>query len=279
MGRFDSLLDRLIQWGKCADSLLAAFIIGSQAREDHPADDFSDLDVVLIVEDPEAFLYTDQWLKQIGNFHISFVEDTAGGAKERRMLFDDALDVDFLVLSKESFDNAVQNGEIDILKRGYRFLIDKMNLQNLLPAVLPQKPAWIQLTESEFCGLVQDFWYHAVWAAKKIIRGERWTAKFCVDSYMKGKLLTLIECHAHAVNGLAYDTWHSGRFLEEWAQGWVVEALADCFAHYEDHDMKNALYATMGLFRRIAVETAAQMGYAYPTQADVYSTAWVMQSL
>lgn len=49
-------------------------------RNDHPADEFSDLDIVMIVDNPDIFLQSNQWLEQIGRFHISFIENTIGGA-------------------------------------------------------------------------------------------------------------------------------------------------------------------------------------------------------
>ena len=44
MGRFDRIINNFVQWGNNIDHLFAAFIIGSQARNDYPADDFSDLE-------------------------------------------------------------------------------------------------------------------------------------------------------------------------------------------------------------------------------------------
>ena len=88
-----------------------------------------------------------------------------------------------------------------------------------------------------------------------------------------------MECHAHVENGLEYDTWHNGRFLEEWAADWIVKKLAGCFAQYEELDIKRALLNTMDLFRRVAVETADRLFYTYPKEADEYASAWVNQAL
>jgi len=37
-----------------------------------------------------------------------------------------------------------------------------------------------------------------------------------MDSYMKWKLLAIVEYHAKAIHGMGHNTWHSGRFIEEW---------------------------------------------------------------
>ena len=279
MGRYDFMLESLTSWGNSTDKVYALMVIGSQARSDHPADDCSDLDLVMVVDDPDHFLQTDQWLTQIGNAHISFVEDTIGGGKERRVLFDGALDVDFMILSKLQLAQAIKSGEIGLVKRGYHILVDKIGAATVLPPASAERPPYSQLSEWDFQNLVQNFWYHAVWAAKKLIRGELWTAKSCVDRYMKELLLEMIECHAHALHGLDYDTWHSGRFLDEWAESWVVQGLCNCYAHYERADIKRALLATMDLFRAIAVETAGKWDYPYLAKADAYSSRWVDEAL
>jgi aminoglycoside 6-adenylyltransferase len=138
----------------------------------------------------------------------------------------------------------------------------------------PQPP-----TQNQFLNLVNDFWYHAVWVAKKLRRGELWTAKQCCDSYMKRALLTMIEWHASAASGWSADTWHNGRFLEQWADPRAVDGLRDAFAHYDAADVRRALLASMDLFRWLATETAGRLGYPYPTSADEHVTALVRSYL
>ncbi len=280
MRRFDDIIDNLIQWDATSDKLYAAVIVGSQARQDHHADENSDLDLMLFVDDPEEFMLSDQWVNCLGNPRVAFAEDTMAGGKEKRVLFDGALDVDFIFLSKDILSKISGNGDLAfMLKRGYRIVIDKIGVERFLPQVHQARPSYAFPTEREFLNLVNDFWFHTVWVAKKIKRGELWTAKYCVDNYMKSKLLWMTECHAHAANGSEYDTWHNGRFLEEWAEDRVVKKLPYCFAHYNKHDVKSALIATMDLFRLLAVEAAQKLRYEYPKEADEYTTNWVMAVL
>lgn len=143
----------------------------------------------MIVDNPNLFLQSNQWLEQIGCFYISFIENTIGGAKERRILFDDALDVDFVILSKGNFENAVKNGGIDILKRGYRILVDKIDLEHTLTTFSIGNLPYSLLSEHEFINIVNDFWYHTIWTAKKIMRGELWAEDWIIQK--------LSNCYAH----------------------------------------------------------------------------------
>ena len=275
---YQKIIANLVRWGQTADCLRAALMVGSQAREDHPADQYSDLDVILIVDNPDYFVLADDWLKEIGTVHISFSESTFAGGKERRVLFDGALDVDFIFLQQDTpqrLRDVLEDDSIAILRRGYRMLIDHMALQSALPQWEPKNNPGAVFAEQDYINLVNDFWYHCVWAAKKIKRGELWVAKSCVDGYLKQKLLSMIECQAHALHGWGYDTWHSGRFMEQWAEPWVVEKLRGCFADYCEAEIQSALLATMELFRSVAVEAAQRLSYPYPENVDGYASAWV----
>ncbi len=33
--------------------------------------------------------------------------------------------------------------------------------------------------------------------------------------------------------------WHDGRFIDRWADDWILEKLELCFAHYEESDIRN----------------------------------------
>lgn len=276
--KFDAIVENLIRWGESSDKVYAALVIGSQARKDYYADDYSDLDIVMIVDEPDYFLSSDYWLSNIGSFYISFIENTIAGEKERRILFDDALDVDFVILSKNSVNKLYGEAAV-ILSRGYHILLDKIGLEHNIQSADIIQPTNNFLSENDFSNIVNDFWYHSVWTAKKIKRGEMWTAKMCMDSYMKWKLLSIIENHAHAIHGEEYDTWHNGRFIEEWAEHWIIDKLTQCFSHYNKEDMRAALITTMELFRSVAIEAAERLDFQYPVMADEYAAAWVLKEL
>jgi len=300
---YEQLIERFVAWAEIQPDVRAALIVGSRAREDRPADQWSDLDVILIVAEPERYLAKTDWLENIGNPWITFVEKTGtGDEKERRVLFEGGLDVDFALLPTKkmqplarllqargrfpqllkllprSLSQQIAQGIADfsdVARRGVKVLVDKDGIAEPLMSAIAEAPAPVPPTQDKFLNLVNDFWYHAVWTAKKLRRGELWTAKGCSDSYMKRRLLRMIEWHARAKNGFEYDTWHGGRFLERWASPRVVEDLRDAFAHYDEDDLWRGLLATMDLFRWVAIETAELLGHTYPSSADGHATELV----
>ena len=273
-----SLLDAIIRFAQACDAVTALLLIGSQARTEMKADEFSDTDLIMVVQNPDDFIHADSWLKQIGRYHISFTEPTVDGQMERRVLFDDAQDVDFVIIREDAAKSALETGEAArILNRGYRVLVAKRGF--VMPSAGFPPAAFLPADELVFRNTVSDFWFHTVWSAKKLLRQELWAAKFCVDGYMKQKLLWMIEQHEHLVRRSGKDTWYSGRFIDQWAREDIVNGLQNAFAHYDRADIAKALLETMNLFRRVGLETAKAAGFDYPAHADEYASKWVLERL
>jgi aminoglycoside 6-adenylyltransferase len=276
---YDRLIERFVAWAGSVENIRAAFVIGSRARPDHPADEWADLDVFLLARDPRPYLAGADWLCEIGTPWLTFLERTPeGDAYERRVLFEGGLDVDFVPTSLASFERMLREVfrpvEADMLRRGVRVLVDKEDLTARLSAVELGQPTAAPPSELDFTNAVNDFWYHTVWTAKKLRRGELWWGKSCCDSYLKGLVLQMIEWQARAGGA---ETWMRGRFLEEWADPRALAALPQIYAHYDAEDVWRALLATMALFRWLALETAEQLGYGYPSLGDEQATQLVRQ--
>lgn len=272
---YELIIERFREWALQRSDIRLAMIIGSRARTDRPADEWSDLDVAFVTAHPDAYISTAGWLDNIGFYHLTFLEETSvGNMKERRVLFDGGLDVDFIPVPLAAIQNGWPQEVIGVLHRGYTMILDKDNLKASIPVISDETREISPPSELEFLQLVNDFMYHAVWTAKKLCRGELWTAKFCCDSLMKWQLLKMIEWHSKSVLHHK-DTWHNGRFLDHWADPRVVEQLRHAFAKYDASDVWNALLHTTDLFRWLAMETATHLGMPYPARADSYVTSLI----
>ena len=97
---YEQLIARFVKWAEAQSDIGTAVVIGSRARIAHPADEWSDLDVVVTVDEPERYLFETDWLENIGNPWVTFVEGT-GDERERRVLFEGGLDVDFALLARK----------------------------------------------------------------------------------------------------------------------------------------------------------------------------------
>jgi aminoglycoside 6-adenylyltransferase len=268
---YEHLIARFVAWAQGREDIRAAAVIGSRARgANHPADEFSDLDIILIATDPQPYIATGGWVEAIGHPWLVFVERTPDGhLSERRVLFEGGLDVDFAFMPvgpvRAMLKTGVDPDLADMIRRGVRVLVDKDGLAAQIIAAAPTAQPPQAPSEADFLQVANDFWYHTVWTAKHLRRGELWWAKGCCDGYLKALLLRMLEWHARATQGPEHDTWMRGRFLEEWADPRAVMELCEAFARYDTDEIWGALAATMGLFRWVSVETAGQWGFAYPT--------------
>ncbi len=270
--RYENIINNLIKYGETSELIKAEVLIGSQSRQSNCADEYSDMDVILFVSDIDFFINSDEWIKFLGKYYISFVEKTVSGGMERRVFFENAMDADFIFLQADDMSRIDELSEI--VSRAYKILLDKTNFTDIIRRVAKSDKTFSVPSESEFQNLISEFWFHVIWAAKKVMRGELWAAITCVDSFMKEKLLKMIEYYSHALHGVDYDTWHSGRFIEHWAEPWVVKEFKDIYAGYFDKDIMKAISATMNLFRKMSVETADKWDYQYPVISDKYATEW-----
>jgi len=202
-------------------------------------------------------------------------------------------DVDFAIIPQERaqrlFQSIPQSTEIradsqvlaqisNLLGRGMRILIDKDGITSQLSTLAAsiKKPPSSRPTQDEFLKVVNDFFYHAVFTAKHLRRGELWWTATCLDCHMQHLLLRVIEWHALVTHDWKYDTWFRGRFLEEWASPKAVKGLYEAFGRYDEEDIKRALLAAIDLFRLLGTETAGKLGYRYPTEVDKTVTAWII---
>lgn len=271
---YDDLIERYTAWAEAAEDVRAALILGSRARSDHPADEWADLDFLVFARNPEQFIQSAEWATDIAPAWLSFVERTGDGKSwERRTLYAGGLDVDVALDPVEWLHGIVQQDLppdiVDIIRRGVRILVDKDGfLAQLKDKPLPETTLFKKPSEAEFRNATGDFWYHTVWCAKHLRRGELWWAKGGVDGYLKGLLQQMLEWHAHALKGEKYDTWLRGRFLEEWADPRAVAALPHTFARYDADDIAHALVATMELYRWLEDETALAWGFSVPRQGE-----------
>lgn len=288
---YERLITNFVTWAAQAANIRAAFVIGSRARTERPADRWADLDLIVVVRNATQFAQDEQWLLTVGEPVFSFVETTPSGDPERRVLYrggEFGLDVDFSVLPLDKVEGLLQMSQLspelsvdlfNVFGRGLRIVIDKdglaVRLQALLaPVLVPTPPL---PSAAAYLGVVSDFWYHALWSAKHLCRGELWWAKAGCDMRLKQLLLTMLEWHARYAHNDKRDVWFRGRFLETWADPRAQEEMAAVFAHYDEADIWRALLATMHLFRWLAQETAESLGFTYLAEGDSYVTRQVTE--
>ena len=285
---YEELENAILDWSYSHPDVRAGLVVGSRARQDHPADEWSDLDLILFTLDPAGLASDGSWLEKFGDVWVSWLSINSRGDPEWFALYAGGLKVVIFLASIPQGNGQLVNlpGMMaalpfqDVFARGVRVLFDKSasssnDFAQVAPSMSKQDPLPPLPTSEAFTNAVNGFLIAATRAVKLIQRGELWQAKFQCDCEMKRDLLTMLEWHTLAKNGLEHDTWYDGRFMAEWADPRVLITLPETFATYDLGDLRRALFATMEMYRWLTEETAEQLGYTYSVHADESVTEWI----
>jgi len=242
-------------WAQGRDDVHALVLVGSRARVEVPADAWSDHDFVLVVDDVDPWLDEAGWLAELGRPVLSFVEEAAaGGLRERRVLFAEGTDADFTLVALPQLETVLARPDVAaVLARGFRVLVDK--------GVLPPLPAPGAPVAPEYPALVEEFWYQAILAARKLRRGELHVAAQSCNCGLRSLLRRALELEARAAGR---DPWHGGRFLERWADPARRAALSQATARDDPADVARAITAACGLFDEVCEELGLQPAVDLP---------------
>lgn len=269
---YEELLSRFVTWAESDDNIRAVIIMGSRVRKESPADEWSDLDLIVLVTDVDQFAENQEWADMVGTRIFTVNQRNPDGKiGQVKILYEGGYDIDFATASVESVLKMAEDNPIEfslVGSRGTRHVLDKDNLRERLIKLEIELPKYQFPTSMEFLDVVSEFWYNVLWTAKHLRRGGLWWAKSGCDNYLKERLLRMLEWHTRAIRGADHDTWMRGRFLEVWADERAVHQLSGAYAHYDTEDVWRALRVTMDLFHWLAIETAEELGYEYPHKSE-----------
>lgn len=262
-------LNQIISWANANPEVRAVLLTSSLASAIAPVDEFSDLDIELILEDLPGFLKSDSWLNEFGRVIAKVVENEEafdGKHAMRMVLYQDYVKVDFKLYSLPEFCKEVANAELpEDWDVGYKVLIDKDQLcKNLKPAtyqsVIIQKPS-----AEKFAQVMNDFWWDMTYVAKCLARDEIFYAKFMTENMMRNDyLVPIIEWYISMSHNWNITTNKHGRFFKKYLSDEMWKKVEATFASAGIQDNWRALFAYADLGNELGTELAEKLGYPYP---------------
>ena len=253
-------------------------IVGSRARTQDPADEWSDVDVVIVADDPSRYLAKSQWLADIGRCRLTFVQESPfAGLYERRAHFDGGTVFDLIVIAPEVMGLAADlPATADLLSRGWRVLVDKQGLAARFADLVGRSPTSRARTlpgSADLADATARFWHACIWTARKVCRGELWVATVAVNCGLHESLLQVLEWEAETrPGGEDTDVWFRGRFLERWADPAAVRLLGETFASYDDDSAARSLRILAGLYSDLIAQIARRVGCDPPRDIENYGS-------
>jgi aminoglycoside 6-adenylyltransferase len=268
-----AVLARLLAWCEADPDVRAVILTSSRTTPDGRADQLSDYDVILAVRDRAAFAGDLDWIERQGPPAARWADESellGLPTSFRGVVYADGVKIDYTLwpeelLERVSAADALPEG-LDV---GYRVLLDRdgRTAEWLPPAYRAHIPA--PPTEDEYRAQVEEFWWSATYVAKALWRGEVFFAKFVFAQDVRdGPLRRVLEWRIELGRDWSLRPGAYGRGLERLLPPGLAAELAatDVGAGIEEN--WEALFATAALFRRVATEVGAALGYTYPL-ADV----------
>lgn len=281
---------RLVAWVRAQPGVEALVQIGSRVQPGGVVDAWSDWDYQLIVRDPASYENRD-WPAQIAPCWTAHLERTPRGVMKLSAVFAGGWEADFVLLPawqmklvfwamahpglQPFYPPALRQGVANTrlwLRPGHRVVLGGPAWEKRLAALAGPWPE-TGFTADDFLFHAAGFWRHAVWAAKKIRRGELLAAQRWAH----------VELREHTFALLAEEARLEGRAPRaeaRQAERWLGEARlrqTAALTGTTPRALAGALLAELTLFREVTASVAAHRGWPVPDYAAV--EAWLRTEL
>ena len=132
-----NLLKETKNWAYKNNDLDSLFLVGSYARDKAHQD--SDIDLLLIFNDPKKYVNNLDWIKEFGEIEKYEIEYW-GRATSIRTWYKNGIEVEFGITSAEWAEIPVDSGTSRVVSDGSKILVDKSKkLEQLLLEVKKSK--------------------------------------------------------------------------------------------------------------------------------------------
>lgn len=260
------VLSQFDEWAQGNELVRAAVLTGSRVDPKRQTDFLSDYDIALYVADRCPFQKDDAWLRVFGSIMVRWPLKPRSTFDEkwltRLILFKDGVRIDFQITDVKHIDpNAYDNG--------YRVLIDKDALtanlnQPTFSEYIIRKPS-----RQEYETLVHEFWWDATYVPKYLWRDELPFAKYMFDKVVRYSYLQrLLEWYIGQQHGWTVSTGLYGKCFKRYLDAETWTELESTYARSDIKENWVAFFRMVDLFRKLATEVGAQLGYEYPIDLD-----------
>lgn len=255
---YERLLNRFLSWAQRQESVRTVFQIGSRTRQDHPADEWADVDLIIYATDFNNFVADTSWLETIAPVWFCLPPTSAGMRAEMLVMFEEGYNIDFVFRSTKILTAEALKKDSGF-RRGARILLDRDGLAAQTMPTEFKAPVGQPPPEDYFLLMCNGFWYTTVFVARQICRGKLWLAKRHDALSLKAALLYMLEWHSGVSSQWQQDTWYDGCFVQDWADPRALAQVTQIFGAYDPESASKALLATVDLFRWLAQETAEDL--------------------
>lgn len=261
----ETILNELLNWGQSKKNIRVAVMTSSRVDPNASIDIFSDYDIELIVTRLQDFIKNEKWIFHFGNV-IANIKERNSKSLTQLVLYSDGVRIDFQLYTVSQFIIETKQSLLpehwDI---GYKVLLDKDGLTQMLPQPTHTAYNISQPTHEEFTSLVRDFWWDTTYVAKSLWRNEIFYAKYIFESLIHNEYLKrMIEWYIGSKHSWLANTNKYGRWFKRYLDNETWSQVEKAFADGNIEKNWESLFATTRLFNRIATKVARHLNYEYP---------------
>jgi predicted nucleotidyltransferase len=118
----EPFLREIAQWASAREDILAVALVGSRARGEARED--SDVDLILLAEDPKQYLADGGWTAQFGAVRRRRTEPY-GRITSVRVWYDDGREVEYGIGAAEWAEDPLDQGARRVIRDGMRILFER----------------------------------------------------------------------------------------------------------------------------------------------------------
>jgi aminoglycoside 6-adenylyltransferase len=277
------VIGRFVQWAERRESVRAMIMTSSRTTTKAPIDVLSDYDVILVVDDIRPYFDDRAWLGDFGPVLVVYRDPILLERGLERTAYvtqyENGFKIDFSLWPVELLRQIVADPQLpDEFDAGYRILLDKDHLTDGLKpptyrAYIPTPP-----TESQYQDLVEGFFQESTYVAKFLWRDDVIAAKFILDQMMKQEhLRPMLEWRSEIDHGWSVKPGPYGRRLKRWLRPDLWIELERTYTGTDLEANWDAMFGTIDLFRKVALEVGERLGFDYLHDLDRRVVAYLQK--
>lgn len=270
----ESVLRQLAAWGEGQPLVRAMILTSTRAVPGARVDILSDYDVILMLSDARPFFEESAWLNDFGPV-LAFYRDPVLNPEVPQesgyvVQYEDGFKLDFTICPLEVWRKAAARPQLpDELDAGYQVILDKDHLTDDLKA--PTYKAYIPTppTQQVYLKAIELFFLDTAYVAKFLWRDDLVAAKHLLETFIRHEhLMPMLEWHAQIDHGWSLKPGPYGRGLKRRLRPDLWTELESTYTGLDVEANWTALYAIIGLMRRVMVELGEHLSYTYPHDLD-----------
>lgn len=266
------MMDLILGFAKRDDRVRAAYMNGSRANPTALQDRWRDYDIVYVVDRLDSVWQDEAWLEPV--FGPRLMMQAPYSMDRIRKGPDTPFYCTFLMLLKDG--NRIDLSIVAMKDVQHAYLADSLTVplldkDGILPPIGPPNDSTHRTKkpgEGIFLACCNEFWWCLQNVGKGLVRRELPYARNMFEQVVRLELDNMVRWWIGVQHAFLIDTGKMGKWFEQYLPAPLWAEYRQTCADISVEGQWQAIFAATALFRRLAKEVAAHLGYAYRAEDD-----------